>query len=171
MASNRKTIEAYVEQLRALLRSFFALCLAPQHDGVDEGLRLGSCDVSEGCYQLVKVGVDAWPTDKLDSGLWLTSVRHALVDLLLGLPNEGVEQVVQRILADSLELVRVLVVPRLGAVVVVALPRRPGAGGPFRLALDGAALVSRHCRRRSGGIPVCSVCGGQGAVGRKSLHY
>jgi hypothetical protein len=78
-------------------------------------------NVSKGRNELVKVGINSRTTYEFHLGLWLTPVCHALDDLLVRLTDERVEEVVQRIFADCLELVRVLVVTRLGAVVDMAL--------------------------------------------------
>jgi|TARA_R110002003_G_scaffold595_7_gene20765 hypothetical protein len=69
----------------------------------------------KGSNQLIKVGIHPGTAHELDSCFRLASVCHALVDLLFCLSDEGVEEVVQRILADGLELVRVLarMMPRL----------------------------------------------------------
>jgi hypothetical protein len=120
--------------------------------------------MSQRCYQLVEVRVDSRSADKLYPRLRLAAVCHALVDLLLCLADERVEEVVQRILAHGLELVRMLGVPRLGAVVGVSPPRRPGARYAFGLALRGAAL-GPCC------VSIGGVCGGQRAIGLKGLRY
>lgn len=159
-----------VLELHTLLGSLLALGLAPQHDCVYQRLWLLPRDVAEGGYELVKGSVDARSADELDSGLGLAAVRQALVDLLLGLADEGVEEVVQRVLADCLQLVGVLGVPRLRAVVVVASPRRPGAGRPLRLPL-GHAAIARRGHAPSRGVARGSIGARMGAVGGKGLDY
>lgn len=62
----------------------------------------------ECCYELVKVGVDSRAAHQLDVRLGLVRCRHALADLLLRQPDEGVEKVVQRVFADCLEFVGIL---------------------------------------------------------------
>jgi hypothetical protein len=83
--------------------------------------------------ELVKVRVDSRAAHQLGVRFGLVSVRHALVDLLLRLADEGVEQVVQRILADRLKLVGML---------VVTLTRRPPARRPLWLARVAVQRVS-----------------------------
>lgn len=78
-------------------------------------------NVSKGRNELVKVGINSRTTDEFHLSLWLAPICHALNDLLVRLTDERVEEVVQRIFANGLELVRVLVVARLGAVVDMAL--------------------------------------------------
>ena len=102
--------------------------------------------MAQGGYELVEVGIDSWATDEFNLSLWLAPVcRHAPDDLLVGLANERVEEVVQRIFAHCLQLMVLLVVSRLGAVVHMALARR-AAGGTFRLALCTAAAVAWRAR-------------------------
>lgn len=60
--------------------------------------------------------------------------------------DERVEEMVQCIFADSLELVSMLVMARLGAVVDMTLARRPAAGNSFRLALCAAAVTKSRGR-------------------------
>jgi hypothetical protein len=131
----------YIGPLRALPRGLLALSLPPQHDGVNQRLWRRACNVPECSYELVKVGVDSRAAHQLDPRLGLAPVRHALVDLLLRLADEGVEQMVQRILANRLELVRMLV-PRLRAGMAMALTRRPPAWRPLWLAARGAAVTA-----------------------------
>jgi hypothetical protein len=125
----------------------------------------------QGCYELVEGRIDSRPADSLHPSLGLPSVRHALVDLLLGLADEGVEQVVQRIFADRLQFVGVLGVSRLRAVVVVALgTQRPRTRGPLRLAMGAAAIAG--CRLRSSRVIAAPIaCARQHAVGDKGLRY
>lgn len=126
-------------------------------------------NVTKGGYELVKIGVDSRTTDQFDLGLWLTPVRHALYDLLVRLTDERVEEVVQRILADRLQLVGVLVMARLGAVVDMALARGP-AGRSLRLALCAAAVDERW-RQRSAGEAIRSSGAGRNAVRGKGRRY
>lgn len=102
-----------------------------------------SCYVAQGSYELVEVGIDSWTTDELNLSLWLAPVRrHAPDDFLVGLANERVEEVVQRVFAHCLQLVVLLVVSRLRAVVHMALARG-AAGGSFRLAPTAAGAIAR----------------------------
>ena len=143
-----KTRLSYSLQLRSQFGCLLALRLAPKHDGVDQGLRLVSCYVAQGGYELVEVGIDSWTTDELNLSLWLAPVRgHAPDDLLVGLADERVEEVVQRIFAHRLQLVVLLVVSRLGAVVHMPALARRAAGGSLRLALPTAAgAIARRPR-------------------------
>lgn len=75
-------------ELDAVLGGFLALGLAPQHDGIDQGLRLPGSNVAEGGYELVKVWIHARTAHQFDSGLGLAAVRHALGDFLVGLEVE-----------------------------------------------------------------------------------
>jgi hypothetical protein len=68
-------------------------------------------NVTQGGYELVEGGIYTRSADSLHPGLGLPSVRHTLVDFLLCLADERVEQVVQRIFADRLEFVGMLVMP------------------------------------------------------------
>lgn len=153
----------YILQLRTLLRSLLALRLSPQHYGINQGLRLLARNVSECRYELVKSRVDSRSAHELYASLWLATICHALVDLLLGLADEGVEEVVEGIFADRLELVGVLVMARLGAVVVVSLARRPGAGSPLRLPLKHVAITVCCADSRMGP--------GVGSIGGKGVRY
>jgi hypothetical protein len=101
----------YIQQLGPLLRRILAFCLPPQHDGINEWLWRRPCDVPESCYKLVELGIYSRATDKLHAGLWLTTVCDALADLQFCLADEGVEEMVKRIFANSLQLVRILGVP------------------------------------------------------------
>jgi hypothetical protein len=65
----------------------------------------------ESCYELVKLGIYSRATDKLYAGLWLASVCDTLANLQFGLADEGIEKVMERIFADSLELMCVLRMP------------------------------------------------------------
>ena len=78
-------------------------------------------NVSKGRNELIKVGINPRTTYEFHLRLRLTPIRHALDNLLVRLTDERVEEVVQRIFANCLELMRVLVVARLGAVVDMAL--------------------------------------------------
>lgn len=140
---------SYGLQLRPQFRCLLALRLAPKHDGVDQGLWLVSRYVAQGGYELVEVGIDSWTTDELNLSLRLAAVgRHAPDDFLVGLADERVKEVVQRIFAHRLQLVVLLVVSRLGAVVHMALAlARRAAGGSFGLALSTAAgAIARRPR-------------------------
>lgn len=156
--------------MSALLGGLLALSLPPQHYGVYEGLGLLARNMAQGGYELVEGGVYTRTADTFYLGLGLPSVRHALVDLLLGLADEGVEEMVQRIFADRLELMGVLRVARLGAVVVVALPRRPRTGCPLWLAL-GDISVARHGLGRRTAVDISSARARLHAVGGKGVRY
>jgi hypothetical protein len=103
--------DAYVDELSPLLRRIFTLGLPPQHDGVNQWLRRGPCNMAKSCYELVKFGIYSRATDELYAGLWLASVCDTLADLQFGLADECVEKVMERIFADILELMRVLRMP------------------------------------------------------------
>lgn len=122
--------------------------------------------MTQGGNELVEVGIDARPADKFDPGLGLASVGYALIDLLLGLADEGVEEMVQRIFPHRLELVCLLVVARLGAMVVMALARGPAAWCPLRFALRYTAVIwdSLAVRRIGGRLRLS-------AVGCKGFDY
>jgi hypothetical protein len=62
----------------------------------------------ESCYELVELGVYSRATDKFYAGLWLAPVCDALADFQFGLADEGIEKMMERIFADSLELMCVL---------------------------------------------------------------
>jgi hypothetical protein len=131
-----------IKQLSTLFGRFLALCFPPQHDGIYERLWLMARNVPQGCYELVEGGVYTRSADTLYPGLGLPSLSHALIDLLLGLANERVEQVVQRIFANRLEFVGVRRrVARLGAMVIMALSRGSSTRRPLRLALSYAAVA------------------------------
>lgn len=131
-------------------------------------------NVSQGSDQLVKGGINARTADQFDPGLGLAAIRHALVDLVLGLADEGVEEVVQRIFTHGLELMGVLllVVARLGTVVGVASARGSRTRRSLWLALEGAATrigggrSGDRCRARHGCMPEPL-----GAVGGEGLDY
>jgi len=128
--------------------------------------------MSQRSYELVEGGVYAGPANGLDPHFGLAAVGHALVDLVLGLADEGVEQVVQGIFANRLELVGVLRVPRLGTVVVVTLARGARAGRSLWAALGDAAVAGcgLGCSRA---VDVGSDTGRARlhAVGGKGLRY
>lgn len=127
------------------------------------------CNVAKGGYELIEVGVNSRTTNELHFGLWLIPVCHALYDLLVRLTDERVEEMVQRIFADRLELVGVLVVARLRAVVGMALARGP-AGSSFGLALCTAAVTQRR-GMPSAGETTRSTCAGCHAVRREGRGY
>lgn len=127
-------------------------------------------NVAKGCYELIEIMVNPRATDQFHLGLWLIAVRcHALDDLLVGLADEGVEEVVQGILANRLELVGMLVVARLGTVVDMAFAGRP-AWSSLRLALRAAAVRQRW-RKASGCEAIRSTGAGGHAVGREGGCY
>ncbi len=104
--------------------------------------------------------------DGFDFGLGLATISHALVDFVLSLADEGIKEVVQRILACRLELVGLLVVAGLGAVVVMSLARRAGTRCSLWLAMGSAAIGGHGLRGRDGvaieGGGVCSKGIGDG---------
>lgn len=128
-------------------------------------------NVPQGCYELIEGGVYARPTNTLYPGLGLASLRHTLVDLLLGLADERVEEVVQRIFANRLEFVGVRRrVARLGAVVIVTFPRGSGTRRPLRLALRYASIAG-CCLGSNTGIDMPCTRARLHAVGGKGLGY
>jgi hypothetical protein len=101
-----------------------------------------SGNMAQGGYELVEGGVYTRSTNTLYPGLRLASLCHALVDLLLGLADEGVEQVVQGIFTNRLEFVGVGWVARLRAVVIMAaLSRGSGTRCALRLAMGNASIA------------------------------
>lgn len=121
----------------------------------------------ESCYKLVELGIYSWATDELYASLWLASVCDALGDLQLCLADEGVEEMMKRIFAYSLQLMCVLGVPRLGSLLIVSPPGGSGAGCPLRLALRDAAIARCHCVHRA----VCDGCAWVRPIRRKGLCY
>lgn len=157
---------AGVEELCALLGGLFALRLPPQHDGINQGLGLLPRNVSQSSNQLVEIGVHARPANEFDPRLRLAAFCHALVDFVLGLADEGVEEMVQRIFTHRLELMGMLllVMARLRAVVVMASARGSRTGCPLWLALEGGG--TELSGGQGGGR-----CRPRGAVGGKGLDY
>ncbi len=85
-----------------------ALALPPEHHRVDERLGLLLGDVPEGHNELVKGGVHAGAAYLLNLRLRVKRYRDALVQLLLGLCNEGREENMEGIFPYSLLLVFVV---------------------------------------------------------------
>jgi len=71
-----------------MLGSFLALGLAPQHNGIDQRLRLLARNIAQRGYELVETRIHAGTAYQLDSGFGLAAVGHALGNLLVGLEVE-----------------------------------------------------------------------------------
>lgn len=94
----------HICKLDAELSGILTLGLAPQHYGINQRFRFPVSYVTQRRYELVELGIHAGTTHQLDSGFGLSAIGHALSDFLVGLGDEGVEQVVKRILPNGLEL-------------------------------------------------------------------
>lgn len=127
--------------------------------------------MTKGCDELVKVGINSWATYAVHFSLWLTPIcRHASDDFRVCLTDERVEEVVQRIFADCLELMGMLVVARLRAVVDMALTRGP-AGSSLRFALYTAAAVTEGWGKPSACEAIRNTRAGCYAVRREGRRY
>lgn len=83
-----KDTDAYIGQLDTVLSSVLTLPFPPYHYCIDEGLGLSFRDVTKGCYQLIKVGINPRPAYTLHSRFWLAAVCEALANFYVGLWNE-----------------------------------------------------------------------------------
>src|SRR4051812_36620066 len=99
--------------------------------------------MAESDNELVEGGIDTGAAYLLNMGLGLEWNRYGLIQLLLGLRDEGCEQDMQRILPHGLLLL--LVMPRRVRVVVGMISPRLPTVHPLQLPLCGGLRRRLRC--------------------------